>query len=653
MATYVPNATQTSEPVDSRTVESAALEFRTLKTRVNSLETAVNTEDTRDLRVPEAAIAAVPAIASRAGKVLGFDAAGDPVVVEVSGATDPSLRADLAASSGASLIGYMPTGVGAVATDVQSKLRQSVSVLDFGAIPATSIGTGSIPASVAIQAALDYMATLGGGDVTLDGAYLIDDTITVPAQVTLIGTLGHYRQLEFSWSDRTDGTLYITSPGMAAKPAIILNAYSSVRGVSVFNGSNGAANAIKVSGVNARVNNFLCNRMKEHGIVVEATQFHLFDSFIAGSGFCNVYAANSFATDCRFVNCEFQNPNALGAANTYSNLYLSGNPQVMNCRIGDDAQLGKHGIESVSGGLICTGIQFLNNARAGLYINGSIMTVSGCSFVVSSSVAAATNARGIVIATGSSGIVVSGCTFNCASNSVTAIEVLGAVSKISLSGLAFFGAWEDNPILGYANLRETEVSGCTQGKQLRTIRSGSAVIENPAETWVLVKYTFAQVRAELRNSADTIIIATKAAPVRADGIVAASALGSSVAWSNGIYTLALICVASATAFPAGSTVFTSDAGGSNKVSLGTVVWADRTGHVIQVSGVNVDSTSRSRFKGAAVAGAVPGDLPEVLSSYDGTQAYNYGFHVWIPTTRNYGAIQWTAFFGPDEGQSPY
>jgi len=83
------------------------------------------------------------------------------------------------------------------------------------------------------------------------------------------------------------------------------------------------------------------------------------------------------------------------------------------------------------------------------------------------------------------------------------------------------------------------------------------------------------------------------------------------------------------------------------------VWADRTGHVIQVSGVNVDSTSRSRFKGAAVAGAVPGDLPEVLSSYDGTQAYNYGFHVWIPTTRNYGAIQWTAFFGPDEGQSPY
>ena len=36
MATYVPNATQTTEPVESRTVESAALEFRTLKGSINA-----------------------------------------------------------------------------------------------------------------------------------------------------------------------------------------------------------------------------------------------------------------------------------------------------------------------------------------------------------------------------------------------------------------------------------------------------------------------------------------------------------------------------------------------------------------------------------------------------------------------------------------
>ena len=36
MATYIPNATQTTEPVESRTVESAALEFRTLKASINA-----------------------------------------------------------------------------------------------------------------------------------------------------------------------------------------------------------------------------------------------------------------------------------------------------------------------------------------------------------------------------------------------------------------------------------------------------------------------------------------------------------------------------------------------------------------------------------------------------------------------------------------
>lgn len=39
--TYIPVATQTTEPVESRTVESAALEFRTLKTRTNLLEVTV------------------------------------------------------------------------------------------------------------------------------------------------------------------------------------------------------------------------------------------------------------------------------------------------------------------------------------------------------------------------------------------------------------------------------------------------------------------------------------------------------------------------------------------------------------------------------------------------------------------------------------
>ena len=73
MATYIPNATQTTEPVESRTVESAALEFRTLKSSINGriaaeeaariagdagLQTQNNAQDVR-IQAIEAALLAI------------------------------------------------------------------------------------------------------------------------------------------------------------------------------------------------------------------------------------------------------------------------------------------------------------------------------------------------------------------------------------------------------------------------------------------------------------------------------------------------------------------------------------------------------------------------------------------------------------------
>jgi hypothetical protein len=45
-----------------------------------------------------------------------------------------NLSATLAAPTGSSLVGYLPAGTGAVATTVQTKLRESVSVKDFGIV---------------------------------------------------------------------------------------------------------------------------------------------------------------------------------------------------------------------------------------------------------------------------------------------------------------------------------------------------------------------------------------------------------------------------------------------------------------------------------------------------------------------------------------
>ena len=80
---------------------------------------------------------------------------------------------DIAGNSGASKIGYLPAGTGAVATTVQSKLRETVSVKDFGAV-----GDGVTDDTVAIQAALTYTESRGGGTVYVPtGTYLISSTI--------------------------------------------------------------------------------------------------------------------------------------------------------------------------------------------------------------------------------------------------------------------------------------------------------------------------------------------------------------------------------------------------------------------------------------------------------------------------------------------
>lgn len=164
MATYVPNATDPSQPTASQTVESAAAEFRTLKTRVNALETVMNAEDVKDLRVPELTVGPVPPIATRAGKVLGFDAGGNPVAVAVAGTTDPNLRADLAASSGSSLVGFLQAGTGAVARTAQAKMRESVSVKDFGAATGNTDATNK----TALQTAITAVDVAGGGQIVVD-----------------------------------------------------------------------------------------------------------------------------------------------------------------------------------------------------------------------------------------------------------------------------------------------------------------------------------------------------------------------------------------------------------------------------------------------------------------------------------------------------
>jgi hypothetical protein len=96
----------------------------------------------------------------------------------------------------ASQVIYNPAGTGAVATTVQAKLRQTVSVKDFGAV-----GDGSTDDTAAIQAAINYITNTtwqgsvanmylkGGGTVEFPaGRYLVTSTILVGQHCRIVGT---------------------------------------------------------------------------------------------------------------------------------------------------------------------------------------------------------------------------------------------------------------------------------------------------------------------------------------------------------------------------------------------------------------------------------------------------------------------------------
>jgi parallel beta-helix repeat protein len=94
--------------------------------------------------------------------------------------SEAAKSAALAASSGSSLIGHISSGTGATARTVQSKLREVVSVKDFGAV-----GDGAANDTAAIQAALNSAAT----DIVLEQGktYLCNSTLSFPSGKRLSG----------------------------------------------------------------------------------------------------------------------------------------------------------------------------------------------------------------------------------------------------------------------------------------------------------------------------------------------------------------------------------------------------------------------------------------------------------------------------------
>jgi hypothetical protein len=135
----------------------------------------------QDVEPPTAGVdMTLPLKADRKGKYLSFNSVtGAPEVVAGTGGS----------VTDASLVNYTPAGTGAVVTTVQAKLRETISVKDFGAVGDgdSLLGTGTDNAAF-IQAALDSIDEDLGGRIHFPaGVYAIKSGLSVKPRTVITG----------------------------------------------------------------------------------------------------------------------------------------------------------------------------------------------------------------------------------------------------------------------------------------------------------------------------------------------------------------------------------------------------------------------------------------------------------------------------------
>lgn len=383
-------------------------------------------------------------------------------VDNVSGA-DGGLRVALAASGGSALVGYLAAGSGAVATTVQTKLRESVSVKDFGAV-----GDGVTDDTAAISLAIASSAT---SIIFPNGTYKVTSPITVGGKSligqsttnTIISYSGNITVFLLS-SNSSLSKLTITHTGAAATSGDAI----TINGSSVFVSRvivNFAFNAITVvNSQNTAIKNCTLWCFVSNGILINGNCNDNFieDCFING-GTGNVYPSDvgtasvginlvnktdaSFIRSCEVILCNIalltscsdttHRPGYLVVENSYFDSSTSAaslaDARIMsfigcwfNSRTGPGVTLTN-----------CSGIRFSTctfaiNAQHGLVIQSSCVDVLVDSCVFEGNGVALTNTySGIAIAASTSNFSITNCVSG--NNSLMPTAFLSATQKYGVS----------------------------------------------------------------------------------------------------------------------------------------------------------------------------------------------------------------------------
>ena len=175
-------------------------------------------------------------------KISGLPAASTPltgaelVPIVQSGVTSQTTVGDLLSEqAGASFVGYLPAGTGAVATTVQTKLRENVSVKDFGAV-----GDGTTDDTTAFVNAL----ATGRNIFVPYGTYKITSSLNITEGSIIgegVGVLGGQQTILmfYNLTSTTIGAIYTRISTQKGKMPTIKNLFISASSWNATTGCSG------------------------------------------------------------------------------------------------------------------------------------------------------------------------------------------------------------------------------------------------------------------------------------------------------------------------------------------------------------------------------------------------------------------------------
>jgi len=254
---------------------------------------------------------------------------------------------DLAASSGSSLVGFIQTGAGTVASTAQTKLRESVSVKDFGAV-----GDGVADDTAAMQAAHNTGKLI----YYPEGTYLFSPTVTIASG----GICG-------DGPTRTILTSADTGSSNLIKYTGALGSYSNV---PVFKDFTIQADVSKTAGAGIQV--FPASGESSY---LDFRNVHFL--------YCPIGIDFVAASLWKIIGCDFLSYTIAGVQVANTNSPDSGDSVISSCVFNNPYTTGSGILQKSSGGLKVVGNKFLGGLRGytmALEGSTSVLLITGNSF---------------------------------------------------------------------------------------------------------------------------------------------------------------------------------------------------------------------------------------------------------------------------------